>query len=131
MITDPIGDLLIRIKNGYMVGKETVEVPYSRNKEILSGIFNKLGYLESVKVNQKGKLQKLLLLKLRYVNKEPSLNEISRVSKPSRRTYTGKNKIPKVLGGKGYVILSTPEGFMTGDEARRKGLGGEIICKFW
>lgn len=131
MITDPIGDTLIRIKNGYMAHKKSVTVNYSKNNEILTNLLYKLGFLAGVKLNKTDSLKKVINLELKYIKDRPSLTDIVRVSKPSRKIYVKRDQIPRILGGKGYVILSTPKGFMTGKEAKKASQGGEIICKFW
>ncbi len=130
MMTDPIADLLARIKNGYLAGKNQVAAPHSKAKQALAQLLSKEGYIDEVKV-EKGDKAKDLILKLIYEGKKPKLTEIIRVSKPGGRVYVKKDEIPKVLGGLGIVILSTPKGLMTGKEARKKGMGGEVICKMW
>jgi len=130
MMTDPIADFLIRIKNGYMAHKKQVIVPYSRIKDALAKLLVKEGYLGEVKIrSQKG--IKELALDLMYENKIPKLTEVVRMSKSGRKMYVKKDKIPKVLGGLGILVLSTPQGLMTDKQARKKQVGGEIICKIW
>ena len=132
MISDPIADFLIRIKNGYLAKKREVTVPYSKLKENLAKILVEEGYLKELKTqNSKLKTQKELLLTLKYEKKKPALTDVQRVSKPGLRIHAGKTKIPKVLGGLGATIISTPQGLMVDREARKKGLGGELICKVW
>ena len=132
MLTDPIADFLIRIKNGYLGKKTEVSVPYSRLKEELAKILAEEGYLEKLKTqNSKLKTGKELVLTLKYEGKKPILTDVQRVSKPGLRIHVGKKKIPRVLGGLGDVIISTPKGLMTGKKAKEKGLGGEVICKIW
>jgi len=139
MINDPIADFLIRIKNGYLAKKTEVSVPYSKIKENLGKILVEEGYLEKLKIpacpagrrNPKSEIRKNLVLTLKYEKKKPALTDVQRVSKPGLRIYVDKTKIPKVLGGLGITIISTPKGLMTDKEARKKGLGGEVICKVW
>lgn len=131
MMTDPISDLLIQMKNGYLAGKNKIEVPYSNLKEILVNLLEKEDYLGKIRVKSDGKLKKVLEIDLVYANKNPKITEIIRVSKIARRIYVKKGSIPKVLGGKGMAVISTPQGLMTDREARKKGLGGEVICKIW
>lgn len=131
MLTDPISDFLTQIKNGYMARKGSVVVSYSKAKEGIARLLSKEGYLGKVEVKTLGKVKKELLVNLLYKGKEPKLTDVVRVSKISRRTYAKKNKIPKVLGGLGITIITTSSGLMTGAEARKKRLGGEIICKIW
>ncbi len=137
VVTDPIADFLIRIKNGYLARKETVEMPSSKIKENLAIILVKEGYLGSSKVKtEKSKVKgmeiKTLSVELKYKRKRPVLTEVKRISKPGVRIYTKMKNIPKVRRGpKGLTILSTPQGLMTHEEAEKKNQGGEIICQIW
>ncbi|MBI5465606.1 30S ribosomal protein S8 [Candidatus Gottesmanbacteria bacterium] len=141
MLSDPIADFLSRIKNGYLAKKKEITVPFSKIKENLAKILVEEGYLSNGKwqsaqkrvpaESANGKSKKELVLTLKYEKKKPALTDIKRVSKPGLRIYVDKTKIPKVLGGLGITIVSTPKGLMTDKEARKKGLGGEIICKVW
>ncbi len=137
VVTDPIADFLIRIKNGYLARKDSVEMPSSKIKENLATILVKEGYLQSSKVKTekskgKGKEIKTLLLKLKYEGKRPALTEVRRISKPGVRIYTKMKNIPKVRRGQGgLTILSTPQGLLTHQEAEKKNQGGEIICQIW
>lgn len=132
-LSDPIGDFCARIKNAYQVNKKAVSVPYSKIKEEIAKILVKAGYLDKVSVKPLARNKKLKTLEiaLKYKKQEPVLTEIKRVSKPGVRIYLKKEKIKRVLGGLGLMILSTSQGLMTGKEARKKGLGGEVICKVW
>lgn len=132
MLSDPIADFLARIKNGYLSKKKEIFVPYSKIKENLAKILVEEGYLtNSKKQEAKSKKQDELVLTLKYEGKKQALTDIQRVSKPGLRIYVGKTKIPKVLGGLGIAIVSTSKGLMTDKEARKKWLGGEVICKVW
>lgn len=143
MISDPIADFLIRIKNGYLAKKREVTAPYSKLKENLAKILVEEGYLTNSKKQKarlpqpgtggqaKSKKQEELVLTLKYEGKKPALTDVQRVSKPGLRIHAGKTKIPKVLGGLGATIISTSQGLMVDREARKKGLGGELICKVW
>lgn len=131
MLTDPISDLLIQIKNGYMARKGNIVVPYSKMKNEIVCLLSKEGYLGKIQVQSVGKGKKNLAIALLYKDKQPKLTDIVKVSKIARRSYAKKNKIPKVLGGLGISVVSTSKGLMTDSEARKKGLGGEIICKVW
>lgn len=131
MLTDTIADFLTQVKNGYMARKENIKVSYSKMNEGLANLLSKEGYLGKIETKKADKLRRTLLIDLVYVGKEPKLTDIKRVSRISRRIYAKKNEIPKVLGGLGITIVSTPSGLMTGSQARKKGLGGEIICKVW
>lgn len=129
MLSDPIADFLIQVKNGYMARLERVELPSSKVKQSLAVILKQSGYLTSVEVV--GSSKKLLRLLLKYDGKAPALTDVERVSKPGRRVYVKRNAIPTVVGGLGIAIVSTPKGLMIGQEARRVGLGGELVCKVW
>lgn len=131
MMTDPISDLIIQIKNGYMAKNEKIEVSYSKLKEMLVSLMSKEGYLGKIKVNEDKSGRKTLEIHLSYSGKIPKMSYICRMSKISRRMYANKKSIPKVLGGKGIMIVSTPQGLMIDSEARKKGMGGELICKMW
>lgn len=134
MLSDPIADMLTRIRNGYLAHKGQVLIPYSKIKEKIANVLVKEEYLKKVK-SQKSKIKnkeyKTLICQLKYKNKEPAIKKIIRISKPGLRVYTGRKKLPKVLGGMGLAIISTPEGIMSDSEARKKGIGGEVICKVW
>lgn len=129
MLSDPIADMLIRIKNGYRAGKQVVEVPYSKTKEAIAKILLKEGYLKKFKI--KNLKFKILELSLKYEGKKPALEEVKRISRPGVRIYTKAGKIPKVRFGFGITIVSTPKGLMTDKEAKKRNLGGEVICQVW
>lgn len=124
--TDPIADMLTRVRNAMAVDKDSVMVPYSKIKAGIADILSQHGFVGKVKVEGDGTL-KALHIKLEGAK----ITQISRVSKPGRRIYTASKDIPTVLSGRGIVIVSTPSGLMTGNEARKLGLGGELICKVW
>lgn len=126
MVNDPLSDLLTRIKNGYMAGKADVIVPWSKLKQTVADVLVREGYLGQAKVENG-----ILNLKLKYDQKTPALTEVKRVSRPSLRVYVRKSELPRVLGGLGTAVVSTPAGIMTAKEARKKGLGGEVICEIW
>jgi len=125
---DPIADMITIIRNGYLAKKQIVYAPYSSVKKIVAEKINKLGYLSEVKVNNKNNK---LEITLRYVDNKPALLGIERISKPSLRIYKAANEIPKVLGGKGQIIISTPRGIMSGSEAKKTKSGGELLLKVW
>ncbi len=129
---DLIADFLVRIKNGYLAKKTEVSVPYSKLNENLAKILVKEGYLDQLKT-ETGKLKtsKELVVILKYEGKKPVLSDIKQVSKPGLRVYVRKGRIPRVLGGLGTTIVSTPQGVMPSQEAKVKGLGGEAICRVW
>lgn len=130
VVTDPIADMLIRVKNATLAGRESVLIPFSKMKYEIAKILKAEGFVEEIFIDKENSFPKIHI-KLKFENKLPFISETQRVSKPGRRIYTGKEKIPRVLQGRGIVILSTSEGIMTGEEARKKGLGGEVLCKVW
>ncbi len=131
VVTDPIADFLIRIKNAYLVKKKLVEMPWSKIKEKMAQILVKEGFLKSAKVRTENSKFKILELELKYEGKKAVLNEVKRISKPGVRIYTKFNKIARVRQGVGITIVSTPKGLMTDKEARKNHQGGEIICQIW
>lgn len=130
MMTDPIADLLIQIKNSYSAHKSSIIIPHSNMKEALAKLLSKEGYLGTVSVLRDKKKQSIQI-ELIYEEKKPRLTQVIRISKPGKKVYVSKNKIPKVLSGLGTTIVSTPKGLMSYSQARKNGLGGELICKLW
>ena len=130
MNTDPISDMLARIRNAAAASKETVLVPYSKIKESIAKILQAHGYICGYSVEGEG-TAKSLLVELKISKASPAITTLARISKPGRRIYAASKDIPTALNGRGIVIVSTPQGLMTGREARRVGLGGELICKVW
>lgn len=132
-MTDPITDMLNRIRNAQAVLKETVSIPFSNLKYELAKILEEQGLVE--KIERKGrKEKKFLKITLKYIKEEsnrPAILGLKRVSKPGQRIYTGAKKIKLVRGGYGIAIISTSEGLMTSKEAWKKKLGGEILCEIW
>ncbi|MCJ7740739.1 30S ribosomal protein S8 [Candidatus Microgenomates bacterium] len=131
MTSDPIADFLIQIKNGYMAKKSQVTIPHSKMKESLAKILNKNGWLGKVTVAKSKENFSQIIIDLLYDRKLPKVTEIVIVSKPGRRVYVKADGLPRVLGGLGMAVISTSSGLMTDKEARKKGLGGEVICKIW
>lgn len=131
MTTDPIADLLTRIRNGARARHTRVDLPSSKLKVAIARILKDEGYLSNFKVvEEKGK--KTLRLSLRYTQDRRSvITDLRRISRPGSRRYTGKNGIRTVVGGMGISILSTPRGLMTGHAARKEGVGGELLCEVW
>jgi small subunit ribosomal protein S8 len=134
--SDPIADMLTRIRNAVMASHAQVAMPNSKIKLEIARILKDEGFLESYEVvDGEHEGQKVLRLKIKYVGERRErravLSGLERVSKPGRRIYTKKTDIPWVLSGIGVAILSTPKGVMTGARARQLGVGGEIICKVW
>ncbi len=135
-VTDPIADMLTRIRNGVMAGHSQVALPSSKIKVEIAKILKEEGFIESFEVVEgEQSAHKILRLKIKYVGerreRRPVISGLERVSKPGRRIYTKKQDIPWVLSGIGVAILSTPKGVMTGQRARQLGVGGEILCKVW
>ncbi len=131
VMTDPIADLLTRIRNANTVYHEKVEVPASRIKRDLAEIFKAEGFLKDVEFIQDGK-QGVLRLYLKYgPNREKVISGLKRISKPGLRVYAKKDEVPKVLGGLGIAVISTSKGIMSDKRARKEGLGGEVICYIW
>lgn len=127
-MNDPIADMLIRIKNGYMAGKSVVEVPHSNLKEALATVLKKYEYIGEV---TKKADKPNLFVELVYKDGRPSMTQVERLSKPGLRKYAGVSDLEKIKQVLGYVIISTPKGLMTHVEAKKKRLGGELICKIW
>ena len=129
-MTDPISDMLTRIQNAYAVKKETVIVPYSKIKYNLAQVLAKENFI--TEVDRKGRgINRVLALKLNYIDQEPAVTKFLRISKPGQRVYAGYKDISKVRRGFGIIILSTPKGLFTDKEARKSKLGGEILCEIW
>lgn len=136
MYSDPIADLLTRIRNAHMAGHTTVALPSSKLKAAIAQILKQEGFIEDFTVvTEDGAVQGSLRLTLKYVGirreRKPVISGIERVSTPGRRVYARRKDIPWVLSGMGIAILSTPKGVMTGTRARQLGVGGEVICKVW
>ena len=130
-MTDPIADLLTRIRNGLMARDETVEVPFSRIKQEILRVLESEGYILGHNLNEQ-KPFSTLTVRVKYdTDRDPAIRRIQRVSTPGRRVYAGKDEIPLVLGGMGISILSTSSGIMTGKKAREEGVGGEILCEVY
>lgn len=130
MITDPISDMLIRIKNASRVGHESVVVPFSELKLAIAELLVREGYLSSA-VKRGKKVRKSLALGIVYKGTTPALTEVKRISKPSRRVYVHAKDIRTVRQGEGLLILSTPNGLMTGSEAHKNHVGGEALFSIW
>ena len=126
-MTDPIADLLTRIRNGQAAGKPEVSVQSSRVKEAIVRVLKDEGYVADYAVRKDG-ARSTLVVALKYHQGRPVIERLERVSRPGLRSYRAKDKLPKVLGGLGVAIVSTPAGVMTDREARRVGQGGEVLC---
>lgn len=128
--TDPIADLLTRIRNAAMVGKSEVRVPSSKIKKVVAEQLKKNNYLAGVKT-EAGKPRDVLVITINNPGENCVINEITRMSKPGRRMYVGADDIPKVKSGRGMVLISTSKGVITGDEAKKQRLGGELLLKVY
>jgi len=127
-VTDPIADMLTRIRNGIRARYQRVDMPSSRLKVEVARVLKEEGYISNYKVGEEGK-KKVLKVFLRYgANGESAISTLERVSKPGRRVYVGADEIPRIMGGLGVNILTTPRGVMTGKSARKAGVGGEVLC---
>lgn len=128
-MTDPISDLLTRIRNAHLALLPSIELPHSKLKESIAGILKKEGYIAEVGVE--GQAVKKLKLKLKYQGKKGVIEGLRRVSSPGLRRYVGATEIPRVRGGLGTAIVSTSKGVMSGTQARKNNLGGEVLCYVW
>ena len=130
MVNDPIGDMLIQIKNAAAAGRKSLDLPYSNMKAALGEILVAEKYIESMK--KTGIEPKFILhIALREVDGVPAISGVKRISKPGLRWYIDKNEIPRVFSGMGTAILSTSQGMMTGRAAKKLGIGGELLCEVW
>jgi len=130
-MTDPIADLLTRIRNGLQAKHVTIDVPASKLKVAIVQILAAEGYVEGSETFEEGP-QKMIRIRLKYASSGARVvTGLERVSRPGLRVYCGKDEIPKVLGGLGINILSTPRGILTGNASRKAGVGGEILCNIW
>ena len=130
MVTDPIADMLTRIRNANQMRYKEVEVPASKIKKEIARILKETGFIADYKVNRNN-VQDILVLSLKYVEKERVITGLKRISKPGLRVYVKAEDVPSVLNGLGIAILSTSKGVMTDKEARENSLGGEILAYIW
>jgi small subunit ribosomal protein S8 len=128
--TDPIADLLTRIRNAVMVGKNEITVPSSKMKVTVAKELQKAGYLSNVKI-ESAKPRDILVITINKEGENSTINEITRLSKPGRRVYVGASEIPKVKSGRGIVLVSTSKGILTGHDATKQRLGGELLLKVY
>jgi small subunit ribosomal protein S8 len=133
-VSDPIGDMLTRIRNGILVGHSSVALPGSQIKVAIAMILKDEGFIQDYELTQTDN-RRTLRIWLKYSGERrrrvPAISGLERVSKPGRRVYTGKDEIPWVRSGMGIAILSTPKGVVTGQQARRLNVGGEVLCHVW
>src|SRR5918997_675787 len=131
MLTDPIADMLTRIRNANKALHETAEMPTSRQKVEIARILHEEGYIAGYSVRQ-GESFDTLVIELKYgPSRERIITDLKRISKPGRRVYARKDRLPRVLGGMGTAIMSTSRGLVTAKTAEREGIGGEVICFVW
>ncbi|HLW89354.1 MAG TPA: 30S ribosomal protein S8 [Terriglobales bacterium] len=130
-LTDPVADMLARIRNAISARHQKVDVPASKLKAEIARILKEEGYIANFKATEE-EGHKVLRIYLKYGNgNEAAISNVARVSRPGCRVYVRRTEIPRVLGGLGINILTTPQGVMTGRQARKKGLGGELLCEVW
>lgn len=135
-MSDPIADMLTRIRNAVMAGQSSVSIPKAKLKVAIAEILKEEGFIEDFEENPvEGLAHDVLRIQLKYVgerrDRKPVIAGLRRVSRPGRRVYVGKKDIPWVQSGMGVAILSTPKGVMTGVRARQMGIGGEVLCEVW
>ncbi len=130
-MTDPIADMIIRIKNSVMAGHKDLMVPHSNMKVAVAKILKDFNYIENYEVLSKEGDFKQIKVSLKYSNKTSVISGVKRVSKPGRRIYKSASEIPSTLNGYGLTILSTNKGVMDGKSARKQNLGGEVLCQIW
>ncbi len=130
MYSDTTADMLTRIRNGYMARKLMVNVPFSNFKKSIAEVLEKTKYIDSYLVTENGG-KKIIEIKLLYKNGKPVLEKIIKISKSGRKIYSNHKDLPYVLSGYGIAIITTSQGVMTAKEARKRSLGGEVICKIW
>jgi small subunit ribosomal protein S8 len=134
MMSDPIADMLTRVRNALMAGTATVDIPSSKLKVEIARILKEEGYIEDYVVGEQ-KPYPLITITLKYHgsrrNRQPVITNIQRISKPGRRVYRGRTDLPRVMSGIGIAIVTTPKGVMTAQQARRERVGGEVLCYVW
>ncbi len=134
MITDPVGDMLTRIRNALLIGRTEVEVPLSKIKVEIARILQAEGYIESYTIGEETPAP-MIHITLKYYgarrDRRPVITHLERVSKPGRRVYSPRQELPRVMSGMGIAIVTTPKGVMTAQQARREGVGGEVLCYVW
>ncbi|MDB3869242.1 30S ribosomal protein S8 [Candidatus Thioglobus sp.] len=129
-MSDPIADMLTRIRNAQMVAKKEVNIPASNLKSAIASVMQQEGYIESFSVEGE-KAAKTLTIKLKYFETKPVIDTLKRISKPSLRVYAAGTEMPSVMNGLGIVIVSTPKGVMTGQSATAQNVGGEVLCSVY
>jgi small subunit ribosomal protein S8 len=131
-MTDPVADMLTRIRNGIQAHHDRVEIPASKLKVEIARILKSEGFIRNYSLTDKDKTQAVLRVDLKYSpDGEPVIHGIERISRPGRRVYRNKQEIPSVLGGLGLAIVSTSKGVLSGHQAAKDGIGGEVLCQVW
>lgn len=130
VMTDPVADMLTRIRNANIVRAKTVEIPASNTKKAVAEILKREGYIEEYELHE-GNYQGVIKIYLKYNGKERVISGLKKISKPGLRVYVDKTEIPRVLGGLGVAVISTSRGIMTDKAARKEGIGGEVLCYIW
>jgi small subunit ribosomal protein S8 len=131
MLTDPIADMLTRIRNSILIKAEKVDIPASRLKVEIAKIMKEEGFIKSYKII-KDRKQGVLRVTLKYApDNKPIVEGLKRISKPGRRVYVGKDEVPSVMSGMGIAVVTTPKGILTDKACRREGVGGEVLCYIW
>ena len=130
-VTDPIADLLTRVRNAGMARHESVLIPVSKMKQSLANILKEEGFIRDVETVKSGQWPMLRLRLLPSVRNQASIRGLKRISRPGLRVYANRDNIPRVYGGLGVAILSTSQGVMSGQDARNRGIGGEVLCYVW
>lgn len=128
-MSDPLGDMLSRIRNGQMANKKTVESPFSTLRENVCNVLKDEGFIRDFKIEDQGNNKKVILIMLKYAEGRGVIRQIDRVSKPGRRVYTNVKDMPRFLNGLGILVVSTPQGVMPDYKARAANIGGEILCQ--
>ena len=129
-LTDPIADMLTRIRNGNMAKHTEVKVPFSKIKESMANILKNEGYITGYEIKEEGNIRDIVVT-LKYMDGDAVIKGLKRISKPGRRVYTSVENLPKVLGGLGIAIVSTPKGVITDKECRKHNVGAEVLCYVW
>ena len=129
-LTDPIADMLTRLRNGNTARHTDVKVPFSKIKESIANILKNEGYIVVYEIKEEGNIKDIVVT-LKYVDGETVIKGLKRISKPGRRVYSSVENLPKVLGGLGIAVVSTPNGVLTDKECRKHNVGGEVLCYVW
>ncbi|MEO8692488.1 MAG: 30S ribosomal protein S8 [Acidimicrobiales bacterium] len=130
-MTDPIADMLTRIRNANTAMHDDVSMPSSKIKEALAQVLHREGYIQGFRINENGGPTKTLTIDMKYVDRKRVINGVKRVSTPGLRVYTKAGEVPRVLGGLGVAVVSTSKGLMTDRDARKQRVGGEVVCYVW